>query len=549
MEITLQEFLSQKLYNKYKLNDTELKGDKLRVEDLLGNITNQILEQKDYKLTFKHNNNLLLLEDSFNLLIIIYAFACLECKECQTFQSKENLFFADSYRQDLKESIKYYKYTKNYIHNYNKTKLLYKDIENIKLEFISNDEKNIDNKEYQKAIYTFAEYLFPEFKKEIGETLESFIERISFLKDISHLKENTLDNFIPQILVKSLISNIEIFYSNSDRKELDVSKNSLNSKSNMIQDKITNLGISQKSLKENLKNFDNNGSLEIKEALQKIIQKDNYSKYTYTILITMIKNNFIQELNLFQKAVENIREKSKKEVNYALFGFYDSSLIPLIIFLEEKGELKTFTYELKILNLLIRMGISDLDNKSKIKVLYENKFLEIIKFLSINEITKIQKLLQDIIKKAVPNNKKLKSILSQLNYSILKQDYKTLLLLPNLLQYSNLEEIGNLKELLNNLTAEHILPQQIDDCSIYGFENEEEYYMYLHSIGNLTLLDEETNTDLGNISPFEKADIYIAKQEFRHIQELGKQIKNLENKKELKKFIQERQVKIFEHYL
>lgn len=78
------------------------------------------------------------------------------------------------------------------------------------------------------------------------------------------------------------------------------------------------------------------------------------------------------------------------------------------------------------------------------------------------------------------------------------------------------KEVGVLDNYLTGIEIEHIMPQTCDDKAMYGV-TEEEYDIYLHRLGNLTLLENSINKSIRNndyvskSAEYRKSKFYLTK--------------------------------------
>ena len=72
------------------------------------------------------------------------------------------------------------------------------------------------------------------------------------------------------------------------------------------------------------------------------------------------------------------------------------------------------------------------------------------------------------------------------------------------------------KSLSKQLTIEHILSQkiEIDDYSLLGFVDAEEFAQYKNKVGNLTLINNTDNSSIGNKKFIDKLAHYKEDVEF-----------------------------------
>jgi uncharacterized protein with ParB-like and HNH nuclease domain len=101
--------------------------------------------------------------------------------------------------------------------------------------------------------------------------------------------------------------------------------------------------------------------------------------------------------------------------------------------------------------------------------------------------------------------------------------------------FNFLDLLNKIKDKDSSLTIEHILAQHPTfDLTSYGFEDEEDYSLTKHYLGNLTLIEKNLNSSAKDKNPFEKISIYD-RSSFKITTELATYIsmKTFFNKREL----------------
>jgi hypothetical protein len=564
----LKHFFEKGIYKKYLVDFKIYKDHRETIYDFLGGIN----QDEKHKMFYFDDNYNIVNQDSMYYIVLMYIFYEYNKPKKQQQTNNQLMFILENYNliedenNDIMNNLSVLyklidKRIKNTVNLYFKdsfendhkeiTKFLQK-VYNLEIEFIAikfAPQNEIDPKFTMRSTYKFMHRLFKSNPSEYDsirqtEILDNFIKLSQNFNQISDI--NSFDNIFPLIFIKSIFDNT------NDVNGLltDEEKKSENTKEEQI-DSISNKFKLKKLVKNNLSNILDT-IIPIIEFQVTEVEKEFQKKTVFNSINSVLQN----ELDKFISAVKDFIKLSQNDKNkaYIYFGFSDSLLIPFIIFLKQDEKFDgNFIHIFKLLNLLLKMNVDIVIEKSenkhiKLEVSFKNQQFDFLKFIVLKQFDKLEDRLKKLISKAVLNEKKLKLLLGQLRYNFSDMSYKKLVLLPNILESSDLNKFKSIKRLLNELETEHILSQGITDFSHYGFESEEEFFELVHSIGNLTLLDKETNKNLP-IDPFKKIEKY-EEHELEHLQELAKEIKEYySNNKRFKEFILKRKEHMLNFYI
>jgi hypothetical protein len=594
-EYSLENFMNEEIYKKYKFDPRELRFNK---ESIQTQLAETLLKKRHKSFKIDKTNNISI-SNADIYLTLMYVYYCIN--EFKVENNSSNLPFEEYKTTEEYETMKVFKFkekdfAKKYIPIYkitpdikkiystindwifnkidykkdkgtfNKDKFqnLFDIFKEIKLEFmIAEDDDEMLNKEKHTAISTFVIRLFPNDKEKIYKAIDDFLNNHAekFIK-ISKLNLKNFENMIPLVLIKTIISN-DILYSDNQQQELHSGNTTREDITKEILKKLEIVNEINTNGDQNYNSTFETGLIQFKDTtlinlIKEITQLSKQNKLEIEDLqktkIEMLKNYFLKELDNFGQNISNIVKKANTENEFLQLCFYKVKLIDFIFFINNNLD-QDFHDSFKLLNLLVRLNINHY-NGTKVLTMFDKKRVDIYIYISLGYIDKLKQELKKLIKESIANTLELSLMLSHLKYDVKNVLYKKLMLLPNMLSYTNLEEITktiSMKSLLDyKLETEHILSQKVEKVENF-FNNEHEFYLYVHSIGNLVLLDKETNKELENQTPEKKVDTYKASK-YRHISELGKKIEEQLNnseydKQEFKELILKRQEEMFDYYI